>query len=47
LIEQIKNQDLKNEIINRPEEEINNFSDFTKIEQEYVLNKIELDKGIN
>ena len=44
MIEQIKNQDLKKEILNRPEEIINNFSDFIKIEQEYVLNKVELDK---
>ena len=46
LMEQIKNQDLKNEIERRPEETINNFSDFLRIEQDYIINQIELDKGI-
>ena len=46
LIEQIKNEDLKNEIMTRPEETINAFSDFIRIEQEFILNQIELDKGI-
>ena len=46
LMEKIKNQDLKNEIENRPEENINNFSDFLKVEQNYLIDQIELDKGI-
>ena len=46
LMDLIKNKDLKDEISTRPEEIINNFSDFLKIEQEYLLNQIELDKGI-
>ena len=46
LVDQMMDQNLKKEISNRPEEIINNFGDFIKIEQEYVLNKIELDKGI-
>ena len=47
LLEQIKNDNLKKEISTRkPPEEINKFSDFLKIEQEYLLNQIELDKGI-
>ena len=46
LMDEITNQDLKYEIIHCPEEDINNFSDFLRIEQEYILNKIELDKGI-
>jgi len=46
LMEQIKNQDLKNEIEKRPEEVINNFSDFLRIEQDYLIDQIELDKGI-
>jgi len=46
LMEQIKNQDLKNEIEKRPDEIINNFSDFLKIEQDYLIDQIELDKGI-
>ena len=45
-MDEITNQDLKNEISKRPEEIIKNFSDFLRIEQEYVLNKVELDKGI-
>jgi 5-methylcytosine-specific restriction endonuclease McrBC GTP-binding regulatory subunit McrB len=45
-MEQIKNQDLKNEIKNRPEENINYFSDFLKIEQDYLIELIDLDKGI-
>ena len=46
LMDQIKNDDLKFEIKNRPEENIENFSDFLKIEEEYLLNQIELDEGI-
>ena len=47
LLEQINNDNLKKEISTRkPPEEINKFSDFLKIEQEYLLNQIELDKGI-
>ena len=46
LIEQIGKKDLGQEINKRPEEIIKNFSDFLKIEEDYLLNKIELDKGI-
>ena len=46
LIEQIKNQELKNEMLTRPDETINNFKDFLRIEQEFILNQIELDSGI-
>ena len=46
LMDQINNEDLKFELMGRPEESINNFSDFLKIEEEYVLNQIELDEGI-
>ena len=46
LMEQIKIQDLKNEIENRSEGIINNFSDFLRIEQDYLIDQIELDKGI-
>ena len=46
LMDQIKNDDFRFEIKNRPEEYINDFSDFLKIEEEYVLNQIELDEGI-
>ena len=44
-MEQIKNKDLKDEI-ETGYEEINNFNDFLKIEQDYLINQIELDKGI-
>jgi len=46
LMEEIKDEELGKEILKRPEEIIRNFSDFLKIEQDYILNKIELDKGI-
>ena len=46
LMEEIKDEELGKEILKRPEEIIRNFSDFLKIEQDYLLNKIELDKGI-
>ena len=46
LMDQIKNQDLKTEIERRPEEIINNFSDFLRVEQDYLIDQIELDKGI-
>ena len=46
LIKEIKNKDLIDEINTRPEEIIKTFSDFLKIEQDYILNQIELDKGI-
>ena len=46
LIKEIKNKELTDEISTRPEEIINNFSDFLRIEQDYLLNQIELDKGI-
>ena len=46
LMEEIKDEELGKEILKRPEEIIRNFSDFLRIEQDYLLNKIELDKGI-
>ena len=46
LIEQIKDENLKKEILSRPEETITRFSDFLKIEQEFLLSQIELDKDI-
>ena len=46
LIEQIKNKDLKNEILSWNEKIINNFSDFINIEQDYLINQIELEQGI-
>ena len=47
LMNEIMDENLKKEISSIPEEKIDkNFSDFIKIEQDYVLNKIELDKGI-
>ena len=45
LFEEIKNKDLKDEI-DRNIEIIKWFSDFLKIEEEYLLNQIELEKGI-
>ena len=46
LMEQIKNKDLKNEIDKIPEEVINNFSDFLRNEQDYIIDQIELNKGL-
>ena len=46
LIDQIKDENLQKEILSRPEEIITRFSDFLKIEQEFLLNQIELDKEI-
>ena len=46
LMEKIKNQDLKNDIENRPEENIKSFSDFLKVEEDYLIDQIEIDKGI-
>ena len=47
LFERILNEDLKKEIISRPEERIDyNFSDFLKIEQEFIINQIDLNKKI-
>ena len=48
IINQIINEDFKNEILSRPEEQNikNNFSDFIKVEQDYLINQIELEKGI-
>ena len=47
IIDLIKNKDLKDEILSRPEEKIEyNFSDFIKIEQNYLINQIKLEKGI-
>ena len=45
-IKEINNKELADEINTRPEEKIKNFSDFLRIEQDYLLNQIELDKGI-
>ena len=41
LIDQIKNDDFKKEILSRSEEIKYNFSDFIKIEQDYLINQIE------
>ena len=46
LVDQFKNKELKNEMLSRPENKIEQFSDFIKIEQDYLINQIELDKGI-
>jgi len=46
LKEQIKDGEFKKEILKMPDEIINNFSDFLRIEEEYLINKIDLDKGI-
>ena len=47
LMEQIKNEEFKSEIDSRTDEKINKkFYDFLIIEQDYLINKIELDKGI-
>ena len=46
LVDQLKNKDLKNEMVSRLENKIEQFSDFIKIEQDYLINQIELDKGI-
>ena len=46
-MEQIKSNKLfYDEIDSRPLEEINQFSDFLKIEQDFLKEQIELDKGI-
>ena len=46
LMEQIKNQVFKDEIYKRPDEIIRYFSGFLRIEQDYLVDQIELDKGI-
>ena len=48
IIEQIINENFKNEITFRKDEQKieNNFSDFIKVEQDYLINQIELEKGI-
>ena len=46
LTKEIINKELADEITTRPEENIKSFSDFLRIEQDYLLNQIELDKGI-
>ena len=46
LMKSIKNECLINEINSRSEE-IYNFSDFLKIEQDYLINQIEIDKSIS
>ena len=45
-IEQFKNKDFMDEIQSTPNEAIDQFSDFIKIEQNYLIEQIELDKGI-
>jgi len=48
LLDDIKNEELKNEIKSRrPYENIDrNISDFIKVEQDYLINRIELKEGI-
>ena len=46
LINDIKNKEFYDEILGRPKESITSFSDFLKIEQNYLINQVELDKGI-
>ena len=46
LISDIKNESFRAEIKNRPKEQIKNFSDFLKIEENFLIKQIELDKGI-
>ena len=46
LTEQIKNQDLREEIDKRVEEIVDKFSDFLRIEQDFLIEQIELGKGI-
>ena len=47
LLDQISNEELKKEIVLRSEKIVKNFSDFLKIEQDYLIDRIEdLDKGI-
>ena len=47
IMEQIKsNEEFYNEIFLRKEEEINKFSNFLEIEQDFLVDQIELDKGI-
>ena len=48
IIEQIINENFKNEIKSRHDEQKieKNFSDFIKVEQDYLIDQIELEKGI-
>ena len=47
LIDEIKlNTEFYDEIIKRPQEGIKQFSDFLRIEQDFLIDQIELDKGI-
>ena len=48
LIDQIINEDFKNEILSREDEQKieKNFSDFIKVEQNYLIDQIELERGI-
>jgi len=46
LVQNFKNKELKKEILSIPTEEINLFSDFIKIEQDYLIEQIDLDGGI-
>ena len=45
LLEQIQIEEFSNEIT-KNDEDISNFSDFLRIEEEFILDQIELDKGI-
>ena len=46
-MDQIKNKDFYEEVCARPEENIRYcFSDFLKVEEEYLINTIEIEKGI-
>lgn len=47
LIEQIQNEELKKEIVERTEENLSiYFNDFIKIEQDFLIDQMDLDKGI-
>ena len=46
LVDQIKNDDFKNELLDKHEETLNNFGDFLKIEEDFILNQIEVEEGI-
>ena len=46
MIEEIKNEEFKTDIKSSRTDNIRQFSDFLKIEEEYLLNKIKLEEGI-
>ena len=46
LVHNFKNKELKKEITSRPSEQISIFSDFIKIEQNYLIEQIDLGNGI-